>query len=81
MAETAQQYTRLRDVESRKHQLLKEIRSDSGKISKLKEQLTKKGGSEGKKGSHFSLATVLSIGAGVLDVAAVAWRVYGKFKK
>lgn len=81
MAETTYSYTSLHEVSKRKEQVLKELRSEGNKMDKLRKQLTHKDKLMDPKSKSFNTATLLSVGAGILDVAAVAWRIYGKFKK
>ena len=81
MEETIESYTSLRKVTKRKEQVLKELRADSDKIDKLRKQLTHKDSALGSKSKAFNPSVLLSAGALLLDTAAVAWRIYNKFKK
>lgn len=72
------QYTTLRSIEERKMQLLREIRKDNEKINKLRRQLFAKPAPM-KKGHRMQ--ALMSTGAGMLDGALLAWKLYRKFRK
>ncbi len=72
------QYTTLRAIEDRKLQLLREIRKDNEKINKLRRQLFAK--PEPLKKGH-RMQALMTTGAGMLDGALLAWKLYRKFRK
>ncbi len=71
-------YTTLRSIEDRKLQLLREIRKDNEKINKLRRQLFAK---PAPVKSGHRVQALMSTGAGMLDGALLAWKLYRKFRK
>lgn len=76
------QYHSLTDIRLRKEQLRKEIAADDAKFKTLwnslffKPTVLQKNASPSKR-----LSSALSLGAGALDGAVLAWKLYRKFKK
>lgn len=81
MVELMQEYTDLRAIQVRRRQLRKEIRTESETIARLQSQLLGKNNGSRRKGSRLSFGSVLTAGAGILDGALFAWKLYRKFKK
>jgi len=71
-------YTTLRSIEERKMQLLKEIRRDNDKMTKLRKDLFAKP-MPVKSGNRIQ--GLMAGGAGILDGALLAWKLYRKFRR
>lgn len=71
-------YTTLRSIEERKRQLLKEIRQDSDKMTKLRKELFAK--PLPAKGG-LKAQGLMNTGVGLLDGLLLAWKLYRKFKR
>lgn len=75
-------YKSLGDIRMRKEKLRKDLEADDAKIKRMwgslfaKPDLLSPNASTGKK-----LNSMLSIGAGALDGAILAWKLYRKFRK
>lgn len=71
-------YNTLHEIRLRKEALLAEIRMDNQRINILWKDLFRK--PEPKK-KGFTLASLMTTGAGVADGFMLAWKLYRKFKK
>lgn len=81
MTEQVQEYNDLRAIQVRRRQLRKEIHAESETIKRLRQQLLGKDGSGRRKSRRLSFGSMLTAGAGILDGALMAWKLYRKFKK
>lgn len=81
MAEPMLEYNDLRAIQVRRRQLRKEIRAEGETITRLRHQLLRKDNRPRRKGLHLSFGSMLTAGAGILDGALLAWKLYRKFKK
>lgn len=71
-------YNTLHEIRLQKEALLAEIRMDNQRINILWKDLFRK--PEPKK-KGFTLASLMTTGAGVADGFMLAWKLYRKFKK
>jgi hypothetical protein len=75
-------YKSLADIRNRKETLLKGIREDNAKMSKLYHSLFET--PEALKSSSLPsqrLKSFFSLGSGILDGFLFGWKIYRKFKK
>lgn len=73
-------YHNLDEIRLRKAQLLTDIAKDNNRMRKLWNNLFHKG-KGGKQTPSKRFSGLLSTGAGVLDGALLAWKLYRKFKR
>jgi hypothetical protein len=73
-------YNNLDEIRLRKAQLLTDIAKDNNRMRKMWDSLFHKR-SSGKKTPSKRFSGLLSTGAGVLDGALLAWKLYRKFKR
>ena len=76
--EKIETYSTLHEIRLRKELILSEIRKNNQQINVLWKDLFRK--SEPKK-KGFTLSSLMSTGAGIVDGFMLAWKLYRKFKK
>ena len=76
--EKKEKYETLNEIRLRKEIVLSEIRRDNQQMAILWKELFKKPAPR-KKG--FTLASLMSKGAGLADGFMLAWKLYRKYKK
>ncbi len=75
-------YNSLNDIRLRKEALRKDIEADDKKIKQLWNSLFTKPEVFSKNASTSKrITSMISLGAGALDGALFAWKIYRKFKK
>lgn len=72
-------YNTLHEIRLRKELILSEIRRDNQQINVLWKELFRKPEQNRKKG--FTMASLMTTGAGLADGFMLAWKLYRKFKK
>ena len=72
-------YNTLHEIRLRKELILSEIRRDNQQINVLWKELVRKPEQHRKKG--FTMASLMTTGAGLADGFMLAWKLYRKFKK
>lgn len=72
-------YTTLRAIRQRKDELARDINNDGKEMGRLWKSLFAKPAPVQRKG--FSLQGLMGTGAGILDGAILAWKLYRKFKR
>lgn len=77
--EKTETYSTLHEIRLRKELILSEIKRDNQQINVLWKELFRKPEQNKKKG--FTLASLMTTGAGVADGFMLAWKLYRKFKK
>lgn len=77
--EKTETYNTLHEIRLRKELILSEIKRDNQQINVLWKELFRKPEQNKKKG--FTLASLMTTGAGVADGFMLAWKLYRKFKK
>ena len=77
-AKRRETYRTLHEIRLRKEVVLSEIRRDNERMNILWKDLFRK--PEPKK-KGFTLASLMTTGAGVADGFMLAWKLYRKFKK
>lgn len=76
---TTPAYNTLGDIRLRKAQLLTDITRDSNRARGIWNGIVHPKKSAAKPRGRFSMASLVSTGAGVLDGALLAWKLYRKF--
>ncbi|CCX64135.1 putative uncharacterized protein [Prevotella sp. CAG:1058] len=77
--EKMENYNTLHEIRLRKELILSEIRRDNQQINVLWKELFRKPEQNRKKG--FTMASLMTTGAGLADGFMLAWKLYRKFKK
>lgn len=77
--EKKENYNTLHEIRLRKELILSEIRRDNQQINVLWKELFRKPEQNRKKG--FTMASLMTTGAGLADGFMLAWKLYRKFKK
>ena len=77
--EKMENYNTLHEIRLRKELILSEIRRDNQQINVLWKELFRKPEQNMKKG--FTMASLMTTGAGLADGFMLAWKLYRKFKK
>lgn len=77
--EKMENYNTLHEIRLRKELILSEIRRDNQQINVLWKELFRKPEPNRKKG--FTMASLMTTGAGLADGFMLAWKLYRKFKK
>lgn len=77
--EKMENYNTLHEIRLRKELILSEIRRDNQQINVLWKELFRKPEQNRKKG--FTMASLMTTGAGLVDGFMLAWKLYRKFKK
>lgn len=77
--EKMENYNTLHEIRLRKELILSEIRRDNQQINVLWKELFRKPEQNKKKG--FTMASLMTTGAGLADGFMLAWKLYRKFKK
>ena len=77
--EKMENYNTLHEIRLRKELILSEIRRDNQQINVLWKELFRKPEQNRKKG--FTMASLMTTGAGLADGFILAWKLYRKFKK
>ena len=77
--EKMENYNTLHEIRLRKELILSEIRRDNQQINVLWKELFRKPEQNRKKG--FTMASLMTTGAGLADGFLLAWKLYRKFKK
>ena len=77
--EKMENYNTLHEIRLRKELILSEIRRDNQQINVLWKELFRKPEQNRKKG--FTIASLMTTGAGLADGFMLAWKLYRKFKK
>ena len=77
-----QTYQSLADIRARKQQIRKAMNADDAKIKNLwKSIFTKPDIMDPHASAGRKISSALSLGAGALDGALLAWKLYRKFKR
>lgn len=77
--EKMENYNTLHEIRLRKELILSEIRRDNQQINVLWKELFRKPEQNREKG--FTMASLMTTGAGLADGFMLAWKLYRKFKK
>lgn len=77
--EKMENYNTLHEIRLRKELILSEIRRYNQQINVLWKELFRKPEQNRKKG--FTMASLMTTGAGLADGFMLAWKLYRKFKK
>lgn len=76
---TSSGYRTLSDIRLRKAQLQTELTRDTNRARGIWEGIVHPKKTAGKSRGKFSAASLITTGAGVLDGALLAWKLYRKF--
>ena len=76
--EKMENYNTLHEIRLRKELILSEIRRDNQQINVLWKELFRKPEQNRKKG--FTMASLMTTGAGLADGFMLAWKLYRKFR-
>ena len=76
--ERKEKYETLQEIRLRKEVVLSEIRRDNQQINVLWKELFRKPEQNRKKG--FTMASLMTTGAGLADGFMLAWKLYRKFR-
>lgn len=77
--EKIETYSTLHEIRLRKELICSEIKRDNQQMNILCKELFHK--SEPKKKKGFTMASLMTTGAGLADGFMLAWKLYRKFKK